>query len=100
MSNKMLQELERLNVTLGAIKDSLSEAGSDVEIEDAMDDLEDNVLSFNTFLKAEGGDRTSIDRLVRLNRELTVQLDAVRGIVAKEPEQKEPVKPQFVPIVT
>lgn len=80
--SKLLQELERLNVTLGAIRDVISDCGTNTNLEDVLDELGDNVVSLSASLLAEGGDRSEIDRLVRLNRELAAQLDAVRNIVS------------------
>jgi len=86
MSGKMLEELERLNVTLGAICDSISAIDrTDTELDDVLDHLHESATSLTLHLKASGGDRQGIDRLVRMNRELVLQLQAVRAIANYDP---------------
>lgn len=86
---KLILELERLNVALGAVKDAFDNASTATKIRDAMDDAGDTVKALKTVLLADGRVSDPMAAVVRVNRELKAQLDAVREIVAKAGVSKQ-----------
>jgi len=86
---KLLLELERLNVTLGAVKDSLDNARTRHEL----DEFGDNLVVLQTALQATTAVAEGLAGVIRVNRELRVQLDEIRAIASKiENDKQEPKK--------
>lgn len=77
---KLLSELEKLNVTLGALNDTISVTGEDKTCGSALTELGDNIVAFNSEFGRDG----VIERMVRMNRELTAQFEAIRWIVDQD----------------
>lgn len=76
-NDKVIEALESLNVTLGAIKDVIVQAGSDKGIEDAFELCEKTLALFQTEME---GQSVAV-RLARINRELSAQLEGITALV-------------------
>lgn len=79
MSDKeLVEKLEQLNTTLGAIKDVLCEVGSDEDVESSIRKLQLVTDDYREILLS-GSD---IGKVIRINRELREQLAMIRDIVS------------------